>query len=72
MVTVPFAVTDRSYQTLHSVGLVGDREPMHNRILVGAVGDREASQIPIKDFAGAVCNRKAMLSRILVGAVGDR
>ena len=57
MATAPFAVTDRSYQTLHSVG---------------AVGDREAYQIPIKDFAGAVCNRKAMLSHILVGAVGDR
>ena len=43
MATVPFAVTDRSYQALHSVGAVGGREPMLNRILVGAVGDREAS-----------------------------
>ncbi len=36
-----FAVTDRSNQTLHSVGAVGDRELMQFVALdlVGAVGD---------------------------------
>ncbi|MCF8193275.1 MAG: hypothetical protein K9J03_03695, partial [Candidatus Methylopumilus sp.] len=67
MATAPFAVTDRSYQTLHSVGAVCNRKAMLSHILVGPVGAREASQIPIKDFAGAVGHREPMHNRILVG-----